>query len=52
MNGHDTMMTELIQLSRCDGVHELNAAYEHTPRKLDGHPLLRDLTGRPRLRLG
>lgn len=38
MNGRDTMMIELIQLSRCDGGYELNAAYERALGKLDGRP--------------
>ncbi|MBV9196946.1 MAG: FAD-binding protein [Solirubrobacterales bacterium] len=38
MNGRDTMMIELIQLSRCDGGYELNAAYEQTLNKLGGRP--------------
>jgi D-arabinono-1,4-lactone oxidase/FAD binding domain len=38
MNGRDTMMIELIQLSRCDGGYELNAAYERALAKLDGRP--------------
>ena len=36
MNGRDTMMIELIQLSRCDGGYELNAAYEQALNKLAG----------------
>jgi L-gulono-1,4-lactone dehydrogenase len=38
MNGRDTMMIELIQLSRCDGGYELNAAYEQALSKLGGRP--------------
>lgn len=38
MNGRDTMMIELIQLTRCDGGYELNAAYERALGKLDGRP--------------
>jgi hypothetical protein len=38
MNGRDTMMIELIQLSRCDGGYELNAAYEDALSKLGGRP--------------
>jgi L-gulono-1,4-lactone dehydrogenase len=38
MSGRDTMMIELIQLSRCDGGYELNAAYERALRKLAGRP--------------
>jgi L-gulono-1,4-lactone dehydrogenase len=38
MNGRDTMMIELIQLSRCDGGYELNAAYEQALNKLGGRP--------------
>jgi hypothetical protein len=36
MNGRDTMMIELIQLSRCDGGYELNAVYEQALNKLAG----------------
>ncbi|MBV9046848.1 MAG: hypothetical protein JOY58_01175 [Solirubrobacterales bacterium] len=38
MNGRDTMMIELIQLSRCDGGYELNAAYEQALGKFSGRP--------------
>ena len=38
MNGRDTMMIELIQLSRSDGGYELNAAYERALSKLDARP--------------
>jgi L-gulono-1,4-lactone dehydrogenase len=38
MNGRDTMMIELIQLSRSDGGYELNAAYEQALNKLGGRP--------------
>jgi hypothetical protein len=38
MNGRDTMMIELIQLSRSDGGYELNAAYEQALSKLGGRP--------------
>jgi hypothetical protein len=38
MQGRDTMMIELIQLSRCDGGMELNAAYERELAKLGGRP--------------
>lgn len=38
MNGQDTMMIELIQLSRCDGGYELDAAYEQALSKLGGRP--------------
>ena len=38
MQGRDTMMIELIQLSRCDGGYELNAAYEQALNKLGGRP--------------
>jgi hypothetical protein len=38
MNGRDTMMIELIQLSRCDGGYELLAAYEEALDKLGGRP--------------
>jgi L-gulono-1,4-lactone dehydrogenase len=38
MNGRDTMMIELIQLSRCDGGYELLAAYEDALGKLGGRP--------------
>jgi D-arabinono-1,4-lactone oxidase/FAD binding domain len=38
MNGQDTMMIELIQLSRSDGGYELNAAYEQALSKLGGRP--------------
>jgi hypothetical protein len=38
MNDRDTMMIELIQLSRCDGGYELNAAYEAALRALGGRP--------------
>jgi L-gulono-1,4-lactone dehydrogenase len=38
MSGRDTMMIELMQLSRCDGGYELNAAYERALRKLAGRP--------------
>jgi hypothetical protein len=36
MQGRDTMMIELIELSRCDGGYELIAAYEQELRKLGG----------------
>jgi L-gulono-1,4-lactone dehydrogenase len=36
MQGRDTMMIELIQLSRCDGGYELNAAYEQALNQLGG----------------
>ncbi|MBV9604195.1 MAG: FAD-binding protein [Solirubrobacterales bacterium] len=36
MQGRDTMMIELIELSRCDGGYELIAAYETELRKLGG----------------
>ena len=38
MYGRDTMMIELIQLSRSDGGYELNAAYEKALNKLGGRP--------------
>lgn len=38
MNGRDTMMIELIQLSRCDGGYELNAGYEQALNNLGGRP--------------
>ena len=38
MQGRDTMMIELIQLSRCDGGYELNAAYEEALGQLGGRP--------------
>jgi len=38
MNGRDTMMIELIQLSRCDGGYELLAAYEEALYELGGRP--------------
>jgi len=38
MNERDTMMIELIQLSRCDGGYELLAAYEEALGKLGGRP--------------
>jgi D-arabinono-1,4-lactone oxidase/FAD binding domain len=38
MHGHDTMMIELIQLSRSDGGYELNAAYEDALANLGGRP--------------
>ena len=38
MQGRDTMMIELIQLSRSDGGYELNAAYEEALGKLGGRP--------------
>ncbi|HEY4826752.1 MAG TPA: D-arabinono-1,4-lactone oxidase [Solirubrobacteraceae bacterium] len=38
MNGRDTMMIELIQLSRADGGYVLNAAYEEALGKLGGRP--------------
>jgi len=38
MNGADTMMIELIQLSRCDGGYELLAAYEEALYPLGGRP--------------
>ncbi|MBV9416087.1 MAG: FAD-binding protein [Solirubrobacterales bacterium] len=38
MHGHDTMMIELIQLSRADGGSELDAAYEQALGKLGGRP--------------
>jgi L-gulono-1,4-lactone dehydrogenase len=36
MQGRDTMMIELIELSRCDGGYELIAAYERELSKLGG----------------
>jgi hypothetical protein len=38
MNGRDTMMIELIQLTRSDGGYELLAAYESALSKLGGRP--------------
>jgi hypothetical protein len=38
MNGRDTMMIELIQLTRSDGGYELLAAYEERLYALDGRP--------------
>jgi L-gulono-1,4-lactone dehydrogenase len=38
MNGIDTMMIELIELSRCDGGYELLAAYEEALYPLGGRP--------------
>ncbi|HET6869836.1 MAG TPA: FAD-binding protein [Solirubrobacteraceae bacterium] len=38
MQGRDTMMIELIELSRCDGGYELIAAYERELSKLGGRP--------------
>jgi L-gulono-1,4-lactone dehydrogenase len=38
MNGSDTMMIELIQLSRCDGGYELLGAYEEALYALGGRP--------------
>jgi hypothetical protein len=38
MHGRDTMMIELIELSRCDGGYELIAAYENELSKLGGRP--------------
>jgi L-gulono-1,4-lactone dehydrogenase len=38
MHGHDTMMIELIQLSRADGGTELDAAYERALGRLGGRP--------------
>lgn len=38
MQGRDTMMIELIQLSRSDGGYELDAAYESALAKLGGRP--------------
>ena len=38
MNGRDTMMIELIQLTRSDGGYELLAAYEEALYELDGRP--------------
>jgi hypothetical protein len=38
MQGHDTMMIELIELSRCDGGYELLAAYERELGRLGGRP--------------
>ncbi|HSC04981.1 MAG TPA: FAD-binding protein [Solirubrobacteraceae bacterium] len=38
MQGRDTMMIELIELSRCDGGYELIAAYEKELSKLGGRP--------------
>jgi len=38
MQGRDTMMIELIELSRCDGGYELIAAYEQELSKLGGRP--------------
>jgi L-gulono-1,4-lactone dehydrogenase len=38
MQGQDTMMIELIELSRCDGGYELIAAYERELAKLGGRP--------------
>jgi L-gulono-1,4-lactone dehydrogenase len=52
MNGRDTMMIELIQLSRCDGGYELLAAYEEALGRLGGRPhwgQVNTLTARERL---
>jgi hypothetical protein len=38
MNASDTMMIELIELSRCDGGYELLAAYEEALAPLGGRP--------------
>jgi L-gulono-1,4-lactone dehydrogenase len=38
MQGRDTMMIELIELSRCDGGYELIASYEQELSKLGGRP--------------
>jgi D-arabinono-1,4-lactone oxidase len=38
MQGRDTMMIELIELSRCDGGYELIAAYEKELSRLGGRP--------------
>lgn len=38
MNGRDTMMIELIQLTRSEGGFELLAAYEEALRELSGRP--------------
>jgi hypothetical protein len=38
MHGRDTMMIELIELSRCDGGYELIAAYQRELAKLGGRP--------------
>ncbi len=38
MQGRDTMMIELIELSRCDGGYELIGAYEKELSKLGGRP--------------
>jgi hypothetical protein len=38
MQGRDTMMIELIELSRCDGGYELIAAYEQELSRLGGRP--------------
>jgi D-arabinono-1,4-lactone oxidase/FAD binding domain len=38
MQGRDTMMIELIELSRCDGGYELIDAYERELCKLGGRP--------------
>jgi FAD binding domain/D-arabinono-1,4-lactone oxidase len=38
MQGRDTMMIELIELSRCDGGYELISAYEKELSKLGGRP--------------
>jgi hypothetical protein len=38
MQGRDTMMIELIELSRCDGGYELIAAYEKELSNLGGRP--------------
>jgi L-gulono-1,4-lactone dehydrogenase len=38
MNGRDTMMIELIQLTRCEGGFELLAAYEEALYDLGGRP--------------
>ena len=38
MNGRDTMMIELIQLTRSEGGYELLAAYEEALHKLGGRP--------------
>ena len=38
MNGRDTMMIELIQLTRSDGGYELLAAYEEALYELGGRP--------------
>jgi FAD/FMN-containing dehydrogenase len=38
MHGRDTMMIELIQLTRCDGGYELLAAYEEALADLEARP--------------